>query len=60
VIEYKLMKTDEMPFVDNNPKNQHFDPNIVKANALNILKFLRNKCIKEGGTYWIFKDTEKN
>ena len=27
---------------------------------MNVLKFIKESCIKEGGTYWIFKDNEKN
>jgi hypothetical protein len=33
---------------------------VVKANGLNILEFLKRSCVREGGTYWIFKDTETN
>lgn len=37
-----------------------FDPKVVKANGLNILEFLKKGCVREGGTYWIFKDSETN
>lgn len=53
--EYKLLKTEDIPQAE-----PSFDPNTVKANALNILSFLKNSCVKEGGTYWIFKDSDKN
>ena len=53
VQEYKLVKTEEMSEIQ---EQKLFDPSVVKANALNILEFIKKSCIKEGGTYWIFKD----
>jgi hypothetical protein len=66
VQEYKLVKTEDIPVLgastkDNSGSNEEiFSPSIVKANAMNILGFLKKSCVKEGGTYWIFKDTDKN
>jgi hypothetical protein len=37
-----------------------FDPNLIKANALNVLGFIKSQCKREGGTYWLFKDQDKN
>ena len=58
VQEYKLVKTEEMN--KNLEQQSLFDPSVVKANALNILEFIKKSCIREGGTYWIFKDQDKN
>jgi len=58
VQEYKLMRTEDM--VVNEEGMKAFDPNVIKANAQNVLKFIKENCIKEGGTYWIFKDTDTN
>jgi hypothetical protein len=41
-------------------KLEAFDPRVVKANGLNMLEFLKKSCVREGGTYWIFKDNETN
>ncbi|CDW87761.1 erythroid differentiation-related factor 1 [Stylonychia lemnae] len=64
VQEYKLLKTEDIPDINNQKssekKEQIFDPKIVKANGLNILNFLKENCLKEGGTYWIFKDSDQN
>jgi len=64
VKEYKLVKTEDIPSKGVQGKGQKeariFDPEVVKANALNILSFLKQSCIREGGTYWIFKDQDKN
>ncbi len=67
VREYKLIKTEDLPsYKDDTNKGNNtqtkelFDPKVVKANALNILTFLKENCVKEGGTYWIFKDSETN
>ena len=27
---------------------------------MNVLSFIKENCVKEGGTYWIFKDHDKN
>jgi hypothetical protein len=65
VQEYKLLKTEEMhkPSTSgqpSNPPSQLFEPSVVKTNAMNILDFIKKSCTREGGTYWIFKDQEKN
>ena len=41
-------------------KLEAFDPRVVKSNGLNILELLKKSCVREGGTYWIFKDNETN
>ncbi len=55
--EYKLLRTEDMATF-NAKKTHSFDPQVVKANAENILGFIKQTCVKEGGTYWIFKDPE--
>eukprot|EP00347_Sterkiella_histriomuscorum_P014356 403361184 len=70
VQEYKLIKTEEIPEnpekvnasqqQQNSESQSIFDPQVIKANGLNILNFLKSNCLKEGGTYWIFKDQDEN
>jgi hypothetical protein len=54
VKEYKLLRTEDIA------KQELFEPEVVKSNALRILSFLKSNCTKQGGTYWIFKDSEHN
>jgi hypothetical protein len=56
------MKTEEFPLMQQEKDSKHlrFDPKVVKANGLNVLQFIKKSCVREGGTYWIFKDPETN
>ncbi|KAH3706561.1 hypothetical protein DPMN_065948 [Dreissena polymorpha] len=51
VQQYEIIKTEDIPHLE----NSKFDQGTVTNIAKNILSFLKNNATKEGHTYWLYK-----
>ncbi|KAJ7538467.1 hypothetical protein O6H91_11G049200 [Diphasiastrum complanatum] len=55
---YELLKTDDIFLVKGLAEDgtAFFQPHLVQQNAMSVLRFLKENCKQDPGTYWLFKN----